>query len=87
MSETSLRKKHAYWKLNIRIMLILLALWALCSYGFGIVFRDALDAVTINGVGLGLWFAQQGSIVCFLVIIYAYAVLMHRLDKQFGLDE
>ncbi|MCY0963735.1 DUF4212 domain-containing protein [Parathalassolituus penaei] len=79
--------KKAYWSRNINLMITLLVIWALVSYGFGIVLRPMLDAIPVGGVGLGFWFAQQGSIYAFLVIVFFYAKKMRELDKEFGVDE
>jgi len=79
--------QKAYWRANIRLMSILMAIWALVSYGFGILLREPLDAFSIGGAPLGLWFAQQGSIYVFVVLIFVYCVLMHRLDQSYGVDD
>ena len=78
-----------YWRRNLRYLAGLLALWALVSFGFGIVWADALNRVRIPGTGfpLGFWFAQQGAIYAFLLLIAAYVVLMNRLDREFGVRE
>ena len=77
MSNKNLKE---YWKKNIRYMLILLAIWFIVSYGLGILFADELGTV-------GFWFAQQGSIYVFVVLIFVYVFLMNRLDKEYGVDE
>ena len=77
----------AYWKANLRLVTILMIIWALVSYGFGILLRPALDAIPVGGVGLGFWFAQQGSIYVFLVLIFVYAWQMNKLDRQFDVHE
>ncbi|MEL6918871.1 MAG: DUF4212 domain-containing protein, partial [Bacteroidota bacterium] len=66
---------------------VLLAIWFLVSYGFGILFKDALDLISLGGFKLGFWFAQQGSIYVFVVLIFVYVYLMNRLDKKYGFDE
>ncbi len=76
-----------YWKANIRLVVILLVIWALVSYGAGILFRPALDAIQVGGVGLGFWFAQQGSMLVFLVLIFVYTIRMNQLDRQFDVRE
>ena len=78
-----------YWRRNLRYVGTLLAIWALVSYGAGIVFVDALDAIRIPGTGfpLGFWFAQQGAIYVFVVLIFVYVFLMNRLDREFDVDE
>jgi putative solute:sodium symporter small subunit len=77
----------AYWKENLRYLLILLAIWFLVSYGAGILFKDVLDQFKIGGFPLGFWFAQQGSIYVFVVLIFVYVRLMNKLDKKYGYDE
>ena len=79
--------KRAYWHKNISLMLKLLLLWAVVSYGFGILLREVLDVIPLNGVGLGFWFAQQGSIYVFLFIVFFYAKKMRELDRELGVDE
>lgn len=71
-----------YWRKNVRIMAVLLALWALAGLGCGVLFADVLNAWSIGGFPLGFWFAQQGSILVFLVLILVYALLLNRLDAQ-----
>lgn len=77
----------AYWKANIRLVTILLCIWFVVSYLFGILLVDQLNAIRIGGVGLGFWFAQQGSIYTFLVLIFVYTHRMNALDKKFGVHE
>lgn len=79
--------KSAYWKQNIRYMSVLLVIWALVSYGCGILFVQPLNAIRIGGFPLGFWFAQQGSIYTFVVLIFVYCALMHRLDKKHDVHE
>ncbi|WP_420591584.1 DUF4212 domain-containing protein [Bacterioplanoides sp.] len=79
--------KQAYWRRNISLMIKLLVLWAVVSYGFGILLRDVLDVIPVGGVGLGFWFAQQGSIYVFLFIVFFYAKKMRELDREFGVDD
>lgn len=77
-----------YWAANIRLVTWLLVVWAICSYGFGIILRDVLDAmVSFGGVGLGFWFAQQGSIYVFLILILIYTKQMGKIDEAFGVRE
>lgn len=76
-----------YWKANLRLIFGSLIVWALCSYGFAIVLRPLLSGIPIGGTDLGFWFAQQGSILTFIALIFHYAWRMNRLDKQFGVDE
>jgi putative solute:sodium symporter small subunit len=70
-----------YWRANLRLMAVLLAVWAFVSYGLGVVLVEPLNAVRIGGFPLGFWFAQQGSIVVFVVLILIYAVRMDRLER------
>ena len=78
-----------YWQRNLRYLAVLLSIWFLASYGCGILFKDVLDRVRIPGTGfkLGFWFAQQGSIYVFVVLIFVYVYLMNRLDKEFDVDD
>lgn len=71
-----------YWKKNLRYLAILLTVWFVVSFGAGILFKDALDAFQIGGFPLGFWFAQQGSIYVFVVLIFVYVRLMNKLDKE-----
>ncbi|MEQ6123216.1 DUF4212 domain-containing protein [Pseudotenacibaculum sp. MALMAid0570] len=77
----------SYWKTNLRYLLILLSIWFLVSFGAGILFRDLLDTIKIGGFKLGFWFAQQGSIYVFVILIFVYVRLMNKLDKKFGYDD
>ena len=76
-----------YWKENIRYVLILLAIWFLVSYVFGIFLAEPLNAVRLGGAKLGFWVAQQGSIYVFVVLIFVYVYLMNKLDKKYEFDE
>ena len=78
-----------YWRRNVRIVLGLLFVWFIASYGFGIIWAEALDQVRIPGTGfpLGFWFAQQGSIYVFMVLIFVYVWRMNRLDDEYGVAE
>lgn len=76
-----------YWNRNLKYLVILLGLWFLCSYGAGIFFKDALDSIRIGGFKLGFWFAQQGSIYCFIIIIFIYVSWMNKLDNEFDVHE
>ena len=79
--------RQAYWKRNLRIMAGLLAIWFVVSFGFGILLADWLDQFRVFGFKLGFWFAQQGSIYVFVVLIFAYVVIMNRLDREFDVHE
>lgn len=76
--------QQRYWRRNVTVMIFLLGLWAFVGLGCGILFADVLnDMAAIGGVPLGFWFAQQGSIIVFVLIILAYALIMNRLDDQY----
>ena len=77
----------AYWKENLRYIYILLAIWFAVSYLCGIILADALDAVKIGGFPLGFWFANQGSEVTFVILIYVYVKLMGNLDRKYDVHE
>lgn len=77
----------AYWSANVRLILWNLVIWALVSFGFGIVLRPMLSGIAIGGTDLGFWFAQQGSIFVFLVQIFVYALMMNKLDAEYGVEE
>lgn len=79
----------AYWRANVRLLLCLLAIWFGVSFGCGILFAPALNAYMLPGTGfpLGFWFAQQGSIYAFVILIFVYVVLMNRMDRKFGVQE
>ena len=79
----SVDKKIQYWKKNIKYISILLTFWFIISFGCGILFTDYLNTITIGGFKLGFWFAQQGAIFGFVIIIFIYIFLMNRLDKSF----
>ncbi len=78
---------NAYWKANISTIKIYLVVWFMCSFGFGILLRPLLSGIKIGGTDLGFWFAQQGSILVFLVLIFAYAARMNKLDREHGVEE
>ena len=79
--------RTAYWKANLRLLTILLIIWFVVSFGFGILLVDPLNAINLGGYKLGFWFAQQGSIYTFLVLIFVYAFAMNRLDRKFDVHE
>ncbi len=87
MRRTQFADRKAYWTKNLTYVGILLSIWFIVSYGFGIIFVEKLNAVRIGGFKLGFWFAQQGSIYVFVVLIFVYVRLMNRLDRAFGVDE
>jgi putative solute:sodium symporter small subunit len=87
MADQSSHSDQAYWSANVRIIIISLIIWALVSFGFGILLRPALSGIAVGGTDLGFWFAQQGSIIVFLGLIFFYAWRMNTLDREFGVDE
>ena len=84
MSDKNLQE---YWQKNLRLLAILLAVWFFVSYGCGIIFADYLNNFRLGGYKLGFWFAQQGAIYVFIIIIFVYVNRMNKLDKEFGVDE
>ena len=81
------RQRQEYWRKNLRLMAVLLTIWALVSFGAGIVFVDALNNLTFIGYPPGFWFAQQGSIIAFVILIAIYVWRMDKLDAEYGIDE
>ena len=77
----------AYWRANIGLVKVFLVIWALASFGCGILFRPLLSSIEVGGTDLGFWFAQQGAILVFLVLIFLYAGIMNSLDRKHGVDE
>ena len=77
----------AYWRANVRLVAILIGIWFVVSFGFGILLKDALDAFHLFGYPLGFWFAQQGSIYTFLILIAVYVHCMNALDRKHGVRE
>jgi|APDOM4702015073_1054812.scaffolds.fasta_scaffold97039_1 putative solute:sodium symporter small subunit len=80
-------QQASYWRRNLLYIVSLLAVWAAVSFGASILFAEALDAVKLGGFPLGFWFANQGSILTFVVLIFAYVKLMNDLDRKFGVYE
>ena len=78
---------NAYWQANVSLIKWSLAIWALVSFGFGILLRPLLSGIKVGGTDLGFWFAQQGSILVFLGLIFFYAWRMNKLDREHGVDE
>lgn len=83
----SQEKATAYWKENIRYVFILLAIWFMASYGAGILFVEQLNQFKMGGFPVGFWFAHQGSIFVFVILIFVYVRLMNKLDKKYGYNE
>ena len=75
--------KNTYWKTNLKYLVILLSIWFTVSFGFGILLVDTLNQIQIGGFKLGFWFAQQGAIYVFVILIFVYIYLMNRLDQKF----
>jgi putative solute:sodium symporter small subunit len=80
-------KNSDYWKVNIALIVKCLSVWFVVSYLFGIVFVDVLNLVKLGGYKLGFWFAQQGSIYTFVILIFYYAKKMNQIDEQFNVHE
>ena len=82
-----MKKSTSYWKTNLKYLSILLLIWFTVSFLFGIILADTLNQFNIAGFPLGFWFAHQGAIYTFVVLIFIYVYLMNRLDKKFEVDE
>ena len=82
-----MRSAQDYWRQNVILLLKCLVVWFVCSYLFGIILFEELNAISLGGYKLGFWFAQQGSIYIFLIIIYYYVRRMNALDREFDVDE
>ena len=80
-------KNNIYWKKNIRYITILLSIWFIVSFGCGILFVEQLNTIQIGGFKLGFWFAQQGSMYVFIILIFIYVRLMNKLDKKYGYNK
>ncbi len=80
-------KHKQYWRANLQLLAILLTIWFVVSYGCGILFVDQLDKISFFGFKLGFWFAQQGAIYVFVILIFVYVRLMNKLDKKYGVEE
>lgn len=78
--------KH-YWKANVKLMITLLIIWFVFSFGLGIILVDELNSIRLGGYKLGFWFAQQGSIYVFVALIFYYAKRMAALDREHGVGE
>mgnify|MGYP002637888236 CR=1 FL=1 len=79
--------KRTYWQANLRLVGFCLVIWFVVSFGFGILLLDVLNQFQMGGVRLGFWFAQQGSIYVFVLLIFFYAWRMQALDRAFGVEE
>lgn len=87
VSRVDQSQRTKYWHRNLRLMAVLLSIWALVSFGAGIFFADFLNQWSILGMPVGFWFAQQGAIITFLILIAIYVWRMDKLDKEFGIEE
>ena len=88
-ASNSKKPSNGYWRRNLIYLSVLLSVWFIVSFGCGILFVDELDKYNLPGTGfpLGFWFAQQGSIYVFVVLIFVYVWLMNRLDRKHNVDE
>ncbi len=77
---------RSYWRANLRLVAVLLSLWFGVSYGLGVLLVEPLNRFQLGGFPLGFWFAQQGSIYVFVVLILVYAIWMDRIDRRHGVD-
>ncbi len=78
---------RAYWRANLKLLAVLLVVWFTVSYGFGVLFVEQLNRIRFFGFPFGFWWAQQGSIYVFIVLIFVYAAAMRRLDRKYDLHE
>ena len=85
--DSSPNSQKNYWKANLSLTFKLLIIWFVVSFGCGILFKEDLDQFSVGGAPLGFWMAQQGSIICFVLLLIAYAFFMNKLDKEHGYDE
>ena len=85
--EKTSEAENAYWRENLRLLGFLMSIWFACSFGAGILFRNWLDQFMIGGYPLGFWFAQQGSIYIFIILIVIYVVCMKRIERKYDLDD
>ncbi len=85
--EMTQEQASAYWKRNVSLMVKLLVIWFVVSYGCGILFVDQLNQISLGGYKLGFWFAQQGSIYVFVALVFFYRSRMAALDREFGVEE
>jgi putative solute:sodium symporter small subunit len=81
------KSRQDYWKANLKLVALCLSIWFVVSYLFGIILVDQLNAISIGGYDLGFWFAQQGSMYVFVILIFFYASRMGKLDKKFDVHE
>jgi putative solute:sodium symporter small subunit len=81
------KSRNVYWKANLRLVAWCLSIWFIVSYLFGIILVDQLNTISLGGYKLGFWFAQQGSIYVFVILIFFYAYRMNKLDREFDVHE
>ena len=84
---SSKRDVRGYWRANVLLIVVLLTVWALVSLVFSVLLIEPLNTISIGNLPLGFWFAQQGSIYVFVVLIFVYAFVMDRLDRKYGVKE
>ena len=87
MSMSKEEAARGYWRDNLKLMMMLLVVWFVVSFGAGVLFVDQLNAITFFGFPLGFWFAQQGSIYAFVVLIFVYVWKMNQLDRKYDFHE
>ena len=80
-------QNNNYWKENLKYVIILLSIWFFVSFCLSILFKEKLDSITFGGFKLGFWFAQQGSMYVFVILIFIYVFLINKLDKKYGFDK
>jgi len=81
------QSSKSYWRANLSLTLKVLIIWFSVSFGCGIIFKEELDQFSLGGAPFGFWMAQQGSIICFVILLIAYSYLMNKLDKKYGFEE
>ena len=86
-AEQQEQNKKAYWSANIKLLSILMVIWFIISFGAGIIFRPFLDQYMLGGYPLGFWFAQQGAIYGFILLILVYIIRMRKIERQYDLDD
>ncbi len=87
MSQDNTINVKAYWRENVKLLLILLVVWFVVSFGFGILFVEELNTIRLGGFKLGFWFSQQGAIYSFMVLIFVYIQQMNKLDLKYAVNE
>ncbi len=87
MADSENNNHGAYWRANLRLMGALLLIWFCVSFGFGILLVDSLNEFSFFGFKFGFWWAQQGAIFVFVILIFVYAFCMRRLDRKYGVDD